>query len=178
MKYSSLSLLSATACLLVTAVLLYAADASLPVVPKLELNRYQGKWYEIARLPNRFQRKCQSNVVANYSIEPDGKIGVLNTCLKENGETDAAKATAHPKDRNGSPAKLKVTFFWPFSGDYWVIGLDPEYQWAIVGTPNRRYLWILSRKPSLAPATYNQLLQKARHLGFDTTKVEQTKQHW
>lgn len=168
-----------SACLLAsTALLLRASDPELPVVPNLDLKRYQGKWFEIARLPNSFQKKCESNVIANYTLEPDEKVGVVNTCVKADGETTKATATARIKDKNGSPAKLKVTFFWFVSGDYWVIGLDPDYRWAMVGTPNRKYLWILSRTPALAAATYHDLLGCAKELGFDTSKVQRTSQHW
>ena len=118
----------------------------------MDLARYAGKWYEIARLPNRFQRDCAANTTATYTLRPDGKITVVNECRKADGRTKSAKGTARVADPKGPNTKLKVTFFWPFSGNYWIIDLDPEYRWVVVGEPGRDYLWILSREPRLDEA--------------------------
>ena len=153
-----------------------AGEAPLDVVPSVDLNRYAGKWYEIARLPNRFQRDCAGNTTATYTLRPNGKITVLNECRKSDGRQKSAKGTARVADAKGPNTKLKVTFFWPFSGKYWIIDLDPEYRWAVVGEPSRDYLWILSREPQLDAALYQQIVERARQRGFDTDKLLKTRQ--
>lgn len=151
-------------------------DAALGAEPHVDLTRYQGKWYEIARLPTRFQRDCASDVTAQYTLRNDGKIEVVNACREANGKLKGAKGVARLADKQGPNSKLKVRFFLFFSGDYWILDLDDGYDWALVGTPDRRYLWILSRTPTLAPSICNQLLSKARELGFDVDRVIRTKQ--
>jgi apolipoprotein D and lipocalin family protein len=155
-----------------------AADTRPPleVVPSVDLARYAGRWYEIARLPNRFQRDCADNTTATYTLRPDGKITVLNECRKADGRQKSAKGTARLADAKGPNTKLKVTFFWPFSGNYWIIDLDPEYRWAVVGEPDRGYLWILSREPQLDTELYQQIVQRAKQQGFDTGKLLRTRQ--
>ena len=154
-----------------------ASEEGLPTVDDLDLERYQGRWYEIARLPLSWERKCARDVVAAYTLRPDGTIEVLNTCRKADGTITQSKGTAKPATKEGSPSKLKVTFFWPFAGDYWILDLDPDYRWALVGTPNRKYLWILSRTPQLDPQTLGALREKARDWGFDAGKLILTKQY-
>ena len=155
-----------------------AADskAALDVAPAVDLARYAGKWHEIARLPNRFQRDCASDVTATYTLRPDGKITVLNECRRADGRQKSAKGTARVADPKGPNTKLKVTFFWPFSGNYWIIDLDPEYRWAVVGEPGREYLWILSREPQLDAALYQQIVERAKQRGFDTGQLLTTRQ--
>jgi apolipoprotein D and lipocalin family protein len=148
--------------------------APLASVSAVDLKRYVGKWYEIARYPNRFQRECASDTTAEYELKPNGKVGVVNTCRKSDGATKKARGTAKVVDR--SNARLKVTFFWPFYGDYWIIGLDPEYRWAVVGEPRRRYLWILSRTPQMTEADYQQALEQARAAGYDPQRLVKTPQ--
>ena len=152
------------------AVAIPAARASkqpLDVVPQVDLNRYAGKWFEVARLPNRFERDCARDVTATYTVRPDGKLTVLNECRKENGQLKSAKGTAKRADPKGPEAKLKVTFFWPFYGDYWIIDLDPEYRWAAIGEPGRAYFWVLSRTPGLPEDVLSGILDRARAKGFD-----------
>jgi apolipoprotein D and lipocalin family protein len=146
------------------------------VVPSVDLARYAGTWYEIARLPNRFQRKCAANTTATYTLRPDGKITVVNQCRKADGRMNSAKGTARVADPKGPNSKLKVTFFWPFSGNYWIIDLDPEYRWAVVGEPSRNYLWILSRQPHMDGATYEAVIERIRQQGYDTGKLMKTDQ--
>ncbi len=146
------------------------------VAPSVDLARYAGKWYEIARLPNRFQRDCAGDTTATYTLRPDGKVTVLNECRRADGRWKSARGTARVADARGPNTKLKVTFFWPFSGNYWIIDLDPEYRWAVVGEPGRGYLWILSREPRLAPALYEQIVDRAKRQGFDTEKLLKTAQ--
>ncbi|QHS52662.1 lipocalin family protein [Edaphobacter sp. 12200R-103] len=154
-----------------------ASGETMQTVPHVDLNRYQGRWYEIVRLPLRWENKCASDVTANYTLRPDGKIGVLNQCRKKDGSLSESKGTARPASKQEPNSKLKVTFFWPFSGDYWILALDPEYQWALVGTPNRKNLWVLSRQPHMEKAALDRLLEHARSLGFDITKLIYTKQN-
>jgi apolipoprotein D and lipocalin family protein len=158
--------------------LMFAANQPpLDVVPNIDLNRYQGKWYEIARLPNWFERSCDRDVTATYTLRPDGQIQVVNACLKSDGSPKQAKGRAKLRDPQGPNTKLKVTFFWPFYGDYWIIDLDPEYQWVLVaGGPSRKYLWLLSRTPMIDQVLYQRLMDEAKAKGFDTSHVIRTKQ--
>ena len=149
--------------------------SELKVVNAVDLSRYVGRWYEIARLPNRFEKKCADSVTATYSIRPDGKIDVINRCRKASGEFTTAKGKAKIVDKT-SNAKLKVTFFWPFSGDYWILDLGSNYEYAVVGAPNRDYLWILSRTPKLDESLYQQLLIKMAAQGFKTEQMIKTQQ--
>lgn len=148
---------------------------SLPVVPSVDLNKYAGLWYEIARLPNRFEKKCVSSVTATYSLRPDGKIDVINRCKKASGEIATAKGKARVVDKTTN-AKLKVTFFWPFYGDYWILDLGANYEYAVVGDESRKYLWLLSRTPQIDDALYQALLARMADQGFDTSRVIKTLQ--
>ena len=145
----------------------------LEVVPSVDLSRYVGQWYEIARLPNRFQKKCADSVTANYKLRSDGSIQVVNRCRKASGEFTTAKGKAKILDKKTN-AKLKVTFFWPFYGKYWILDLGPNYEYAVVGEPGRDYLWILSRTPQIDEALYQQLLAKMQARGFDTMRMIRT----
>ncbi len=152
-----------------------AESAPLEIVPTVDLKRYAGTWYEIARYPNRFQRKCSSDTTAVYSLREDGKIRVVNSCKESDGKLNTANGTAKVVDKT-SNAKLKVTFFWPFSGDYWIIGLGKNYEYAIVGEPSRKYLWILSRTPEMSPELYEEALRIVREKGYDASRLMPTKQ--
>ncbi len=156
--------------------LLHAESADLPmkVVPSIELTRYAGKWYEIARLPNRFQRNCAGDTTATCQLRPDGKLSVLNECRRPDGRVISAKGTARVASAKGPNTKLKVTFFWPFYGNYWIIDLDPDYKWAVVGEPSRDYLWILSREPRLNDELYSQILARASQQGYDVARLVKT----
>lgn len=144
---------------------------TLEVVPHVELKKYLGKWYEIAHLPARFQEGC-TDTTATYTLSEDGNISVLNEC-KRSGKVKQAKGKAKVVDKN-SGAKLKVTFFWPFYGDYWIINLGKDYDYAIVGTPNRKYLWILSRTPQMDDKLFSQLIESVKSKGFDVNKLIKT----
>jgi len=121
----------------------------LKVVDYVDLEKYSGLWYEIERLPAWFQRDCYSNVTAYYELKDNGYLTVINKCKKNNNKVKTAKGKAWLSDKKTN-AKLKVSFFWPIRGDYWIIDLDKEnYQYAVVGHPNRKYLWILSREKDL-----------------------------
>ena len=137
----------------------------LPVVEKLDIKKYLGTWFEIARKPNYFEQGL-SCITATYSLKENGKIDVLNK--GHNGSKfKIASGTAKIPDTN-EPAKLKVSFFGPFYADYQVIDLDSNYQYALIGEPSREYLWILSRKPLLEQSIIDNLINKAQSLGYDT----------
>jgi apolipoprotein D and lipocalin family protein len=144
---------------------------TLEVVPHVELKKYLGKWYEIAHLPARFQKGC-TDTTATYTLSEDGSISVLNEC-RRSGKVKQAKGKAKVVDNN-SGAKLKVTFFWPFYGDYWIINLGKDYDYAVVGTPNRKYLWILSRTPQMDDKLFSQLIESVKSKGFDVNNLIKT----
>jgi apolipoprotein D and lipocalin family protein len=153
-----------------------AAPPPPPTVPRVDLQRYAGRWYEIARLPFRIQNGCHATT-ATYSARPDGAIKVVNRCL--DGSFTGKERTAVGKAWVVEPstnAKLKVQFFWPFRGDYWVLGLGPAYEWALVGDPRFKYLWILSRTPRLPPATYDAIVALAKERGYDVHRLIVTPQ--
>ncbi|MDE3166865.1 MAG: lipocalin family protein [Acidobacteriota bacterium] len=145
-----------------------AANAPVQAVPRVDLARYAGKWYEIARLPNWFQRGCAGAVTATYTLRADGRITVLNECRTSEGRAKRISGTGRLADAREPNGKLKVTFFWPFSANYWIIGLDADYRWALVGDPGRGYLWILSREPKISDALYREITALAARQGFDT----------
>jgi apolipoprotein D and lipocalin family protein len=148
----------------------------LEVVPFVDVQRYLGTWYEIATIPQRFQKGCVG-VTAHYSLRSDGDIDVVNVCRKEtlDGKQRSVRGKAWIVDKKTN-AKLKVRFFWPFSGAYWIIELDKDYQWAVVGHPNRKYLWILSRTPQMDGAVYDELLKRIAAKGYDLNKIKKTLQ--
>lgn len=148
---------------------------TLDVVSSVDLARYAGRWYEIARLPNRFEKKCVSSVTATYSLRTDGKIDVLNQCKKASGKLETAKGKAKVVDEK-SNAKLKVTFFWPFYGDYWILDLGANYEYSVVGDESRKYLWILARTPQMDDSLYQRLLATMAVQGFDTSRMIKTPQ--
>lgn len=150
-----------------------ASPAPLRTVPHVDLTRYAGRWYEIARYPNQFQRKCAGDVVADYTPQADGSIRVVNSCRTASGarETAVGHATVVPGTGN---ARLKVRFFGPFAGDYYIIGLADDYSWALVGHPSRQYLWILSRRPVMSPSRYRQIVDLAIAQGYDPARIQRT----
>jgi apolipoprotein D and lipocalin family protein len=158
-----------------------AQTAPLQTVPSVDVPRYMGTWHEIAKYPNRFQKKCVNSTQATYSLQADGRVQVLNRCKTDQGEWSEALGAAR---QIGGPtsAQLKVRFapawlsFVPMVwGDYWIIDLDPDYQWVVVSEPRREYLWILSRPPQMPVSTYQALLAKLDKLGFDLKKIEPSK---
>jgi len=146
------------------------------VVPSVDLQRYLGTWYEIATIPQRFQRGCTATT-AKYSLRPDGDIRVDNACNKNtlDGELSTAEGKAWVVDP-ATNARLKVSFFWPFSGDYWIIELGSDYAYAVVGHPNRKYLWVLSRTPQMDETVYQGILGRMAALGYDLSMVVRTLQ--
>jgi apolipoprotein D and lipocalin family protein len=150
------------------------AAAPVASVSNVDLARYVGKWYEIASFPMFFQRHCIGDTTAQYAETPDGSVAVINRCRTKAG-FDEAHGTANVVEGFGN-GRLKVSFFWPFRADYWIIGLDADYRWAVVGNPNRKYLWVLSRTPQLPRALLDATLKSAESQGFDLTKLRYTAQ--
>ena len=157
------------------------ALTAIAAVERVDWQRYAGQWYELARLPNSFQRKCVGDVIAQYSAAPDDKLQVTNLCRRDDGVTDSA--TGEARKVAGEQGRLKVRFaprwlswvplVW---GDYWVLALDDDYQTALVGTPDHEYLWLLSRTPQRSSAAIEPWLQRAEAMGFDTSRVMLTSQ--
>jgi lipocalin len=151
------------------------AQTPLELVKNVDLQRYTGKWYEIIRLPNSFEKGLEC-ITATYTLKSNGKIEVFNQGLKISSQKwSNIKGFAKIPDPE-QPAKLRVTFFWPFFGDYQIIALDDNYQYALVGSPNRKYLWILSRTPQLDENIIQKLLATAQKQGFDVTPIIRTPQ--
>ena len=146
------------------------------VVSTVDLNRYEGLWYEIARLPNFFERKLKCTS-ATYTLRKDGKITVLNKgfYLTDPKKLSSVQGVAWVPDQK-APGKLKVQFFWPFSGDYWIMELDKEYRFVLVGDPKYKYLWILSRTKKMDESIYNKLLMKAVDTGYDVKSIIRVEQ--
>lgn len=149
---------------------------ALQTVPKVELSRYLGTWYEIASYPQSFQRGC-TGTSATYSLKADGEIQVVNRCHKGSldGPEDVATGRARVTDPSTN-AKLEVSFFGPFWGAYWVIALGEAYEYAVVGHPSRDYLWILSRTPTMNPSVYAAIISKLEADGYPLERVVKTTQ--
>ena len=159
-----------------------ATTAPLQTIAALDVPRYMGTWYEIAKYPNWFQKKCISDTRAEYSQQPDGRVQVINRCREQNGEMSEAVGMARQIGAADSP-KLEVRFapawlsFLPMVwGDYWVIDLDPDYQLVAVSEPGREYLWVLARTPEVDAQAYEALLARLAARGFDPGKLERTTQ--
>ncbi len=158
-----------------------SADPLQPI-DALDVPRYMGRWFEIAKYPNWFQLHCVANTSAEYRLLPDGTVEVINQCKRKDGSKEQAIGSARQIGKPTSP-KLEVRFapqwtsFLPFVwGDYWVIDLDADYQLAAVSEPLREHLWVLSRTPEVDPVAYESLLHRLREKGFDMTKLELTPQ--
>jgi len=172
--------------LLATALLMPARDlraqdpAPVTTVGAVDLDRYVGRWYEIAKIPNRFQKKCVRGTTAEYSLREDGRIDVLNRCIEKDGDQNEAEGIAKIVDSETN-ARLQVSFVsfigWrPFWGDYWIIGLDDDYQWAVIGTPDRKYGWVLARTPSLGDDTMDEVFAIIEKNGYKRDLFEMSPQ--
>ena len=151
-------------------------------VDSVDLNKYAGKWYEIARYPNKFQKKCVGNTTATYVLKSREKLEVINRCLEKDGTISDAMGAGKVEDKQTN-AKLEVRFaprflsFLPMVwADYWVIDLAPDYSYSVVGTPDRDYLWILAREPEFKDSLYQDILRRAEKQGFQPAKVVKTPQ--
>lgn len=158
-----------------------AAKRPLQVVPSVDVKRYCGIWYEIARLPNSFQKKCTRDVTATYTLLDDGDITVVNRCRKEDGEFMEAAGKARRMSTDEPNSKLEVRFapaflsFLPFVwGDYWIIDLASDYSYAVVGEPARKYLWILARSPKMSQETYDGIILRIKEQGYDPSGLVKT----
>jgi apolipoprotein D and lipocalin family protein len=169
--------LAATGAVAGAAAIAYGTRKTEPLttVRQVDLNRYAGAWYEIAHYSNRFQKKCESNTKATYVLRDDDTVGVLNSCRKSDGSITSIEGTARVVD-SATNAKLKVTFFWPFAAAYWILDLAPDYSYAVVGEPSRKYLWILSRTAQMDDSTYHEITERIRFLGYDSSRLIKTKQ--
>ncbi len=149
-------------------------------VEYIDVNKYMGKWYEYARIPNRFQNKCEGNVTADYTLLPDGNVQVINKCLEKNGKTEKAEGLAKIVDNNTN-SKLKVSFFSIFGihlfwGHYWVLYLDNDYSVVVVGEPSKKYGWILSRELSPESDKLEKAYEAIDKNGYKPVDFIQTKQ--
>jgi apolipoprotein D and lipocalin family protein len=146
----------------------------LQTVPYVNLNKYMGKWYEIASFPQRFQKGCACTS-AEYTLSSKGYVIVENRCNKSSkkGKESYIKGKAFVVENSGN-AKLDVQFFWPLRGKYWIIDLADDYGYAVVGHPNKKYLWILSRKPMMPDSTYQAIVHRVEDKGFDISKIVRT----
>lgn len=145
-------------------------------VEYVDINRYLGKWYEISKYPNRFEKNC-FGVTAEYSLRLHENIKVVNSCKKGSleGKEKSITGKAWVQDKTTN-AKLRVQFFWPFSSAYWIIDLGKNYEYAVVGHPKRKFLWILSRVPEIDKKTYSEILKRISEQGYDINKIEMTPQ--
>lgn len=163
-------------CIFITASCLHVKDTSpsLEVVSHVDLNRYAGTWYEIARYPHKFQKGCIGSK-ATYTLRDDGKLSVLNECYEESDKSKlrSAKGKAWIVDKDTN-AKLKVSFFWPFSGHYWIIDLGKAYEYAVIGHPERKYLWILSRTQVMEEQVYDGILNRLTEQHYDISRLIRT----
>jgi len=151
-------------------------DKPLETVPSVDLQKYMGKWYEIAAFPQRFEKGCHCTA-AEYEMTDKGYVRVINTCRKDSpdGKVNQAKGKAFVV-KGSNNAKLRVQFFWPFRGDYWIIDLAEDYGYAVVGAPDRKYLWILSRTPQMDPVLYQNIVDRVARKGFDISKLARADQ--
>lgn len=151
-------------------------ESSITTVDHVDLSKYAGTWYEISKIPNSFQDHCIKNTTANYKINEDGDIIVINRCIDEDGEIDDAEGLAIIVDKETN-SKLEVSFvnllgwhlFW---GDYWILGLDKDYKYAVIGTPSRKYGWILSRTPQMVDSDLENCYKIFEKNGYDRSKFE------
>ncbi|BBK38461.1 hypothetical protein STAQ_35390 [Allostella sp. ATCC 35155] len=149
----------------------------MPVVGGVDLTRYAGEWHQIAAIPAWFQRDCASDTRARYELIADDRIAVVNSCREAGGAREDATGVARPTGTPGE-GKLEVTFvsilglpIWLTAGEYWIVALDPDYRWSVVGHPSRDYAWILSRTPSLPTDTLRQLRERLSAVGYDTCRL-------
>jgi len=154
----------------------FTQATTLLTVSSVDLNKYSGKWYEIASFPQRFQKGCHCTT-AEYTLSDKGYVIVENRCNKDsvNGKQSYIKGKAFVEEGSGN-AKLKVEFFWPFRGKYWIIDLADDYSYSVVSHPNKKYLWILSRTSKMDETVYFEIISKLKAKGFDLSKLQKTQQ--
>lgn len=150
------------------------------VIKNVDLTRYAGRWYEIAHIPVWFQKDCACGTTATYTLVKDGVVSVVNRCSTSDGKVKEAKGQAWVVDKN-NPGKLKVSFFslfgfWLFGGHYWIIELDPEYRYAVIGHPSRTLGWILSRTPQLSQEILDGIAERLEANGYSFSQFKMTSQ--
>ncbi len=161
-------------------VMLMAKTVEVKTVPHVDLERYQGTWYEVARLPNRFQSDCAGST-AEYELRDDGKVSVLNTCYTKDGEVRTIRGSARPVDETNARLIVRFDglffklFSWLIKANYWILELDPDYRYVVVGSPDRKYLWMLSREPEMEESLYRDLTTLVQAQGFEVEKILRTK---
>lgn len=156
---------------------LAAQQGTVTAVSSVDLKRYSGKWFEIARLPTKFQKQCVGNTTTTFNtMTENGQLQILNSCLQKSGKIDQLRGEAKVVDA-GTNAKMKVSFPKFSSDSFWIVDLDPNYQYAVVGNPDREYLWILSRAPQMDDGTYQQILRRIERMGFKPNKLVKTPQN-
>ena len=154
-----------------------AQPGAVTAVPSVDLKRYSGKWFEIARLPTKFQKQCAGNTTTTINtMSENGQLQFLNSCLQKNGKVDQSTGEAKVVDA-GTNAKMKISFPKFSSDSYWIVDLDSNYQYAVAGNPDREYLWILSRTPQMDDGTYQQILRRIERMGFKPNKLIKTPQN-
>lgn len=166
--------------LIVPIVLSSQKNSDPKTVSRVDLKRYVGLWYEVAKIPNSFQEDCAGGTTAEYKLMENGNIQVINACIEADGEKNTAEGVVQVVDKKTN-AKLEVSFFSilgirPFWGDYWIIGLDDDYQYAVIGHPERKYGWILSRKQELSEVQLNEVYNILKSTGYDKNRFQFTKQ--
>jgi len=176
-RSAALSILAVVQAVAVGAAIAQPALAPLRTVERLDVPRYMGTWYEIARFPNRFQAQCASDTRAEYTAQTDGTVRVVNRCRTESAETIEAAGLARQVGGPDSP-KLQVRFapawlsWWPAVwGDYWIVDLEPDYQLVAVSEPHREYLWILARSPRVDRARQAAMVKRLAEQGFDVSRL-------
>lgn len=158
------------------------AQMDLKTVPRVDLDKYMGLWYEFARIPNSFQDDCFRNTTATYALREDGRVTVVNRCIDAEGDTIEARGIAQVVDSE-SRSKLEVSFvrilginlFW---GDYWIIGLADDYRYAVVGNPSRKYGWILTREPHLSDEDYESVRKLLQSQGYNPEAFKQSRNEY
>lgn len=179
---SLLVILAASLCIVLPACT-SARHAPLAAATSVDVARYSGRWYEIARLPMPFQ-KTEEKAVAEYAVAPDGTLSVHNRAIRPDGSEHGIRGYARILNSPDN-SKLAVRFStWfgplipiPKEGNYWILHVDDEYRWALVGTPDRKYLWILARTPKIPDQKFQELATRAKESGFDVSKLIHDPQH-
>lgn len=156
------------------------AEFTPKTVSKVDLNRYMGKWYEVAKIPNTFQKSCVQDITASYSLLANNQVKGINSCRKANGQIFQMGIQGKVKDNSNAKLGFKITSSWlrfipMLETDYWIVDLAEDYSHATVSTSDGKYLWILARQPQLAEPVYQQILQRVAKLGFATDKVVKNK---
>jgi apolipoprotein D and lipocalin family protein len=155
---------------------LRATGQTVTPVPRLDLNKFTGTWYEVARYPNKRQKHCAGDAMMLIARgDKANQIQFVSSCETKSPYADVKNGKGKSQDKSGD-GKLKVSYMWPFSSKYWVIGLGDDYQWSLIGSPNHKNLWVLSRTPVLKPEVFADIQERARAQGFPLANLAMTQQ--